>query len=137
MILGQGSEYQSLLALCQDLNLSEEYVTFPGFVENPFAYMAHASICVLSSAWEGFGNVLVESMGVGTPVVSTDCPSGPAEILEKGKYGALVPVGDPQSMANAILSTLNKPIQPSILQQRAEDFRLEKILNEYQKLLFD
>ena len=136
MILGQGSQLESLLALCEELGLSEEEVAFPGFVENPSSYMAQASVCVLSSAWEGFGNVLVESMGVGTPVVSTNCPSGPAEILENGKYGKLVPVGAWEVMANAILTTLNEPICSSILQQRAQSFRLEKILQEYRYHLF-
>ncbi|MEM8777524.1 MAG: glycosyltransferase [Cyanobacteria bacterium P01_G01_bin.49] len=137
MILGQGSQHKRLLDFCKDLSLSEDDVTFPGFVDNPFSYMSHAAVCVLSSAWEGFGNVLVESMGAGTPVVSTNCPSGPAEILENGKYGALVPVGDAECMAEAILKTLDNPIQSSILQRRAKDFRLEKILDEYQELLFD
>lgn len=136
MILGEGSQYEKLLSLCKELNLSEENITFPGFVNNPFSYMAKASICVLSSAWEGFGNVLVESMGVGTPVVSTDCLSGPAEILEDGKYGILVPVGDAQAMSDAILRTLKNPSPKSILQQRAKDFCLDTILNEYQQALF-
>ncbi len=136
MILGQGSQQQRLLALCKALNLSEAEVAFPGFVENPLAYMAQSSVCVLSSAWEGFGNVLVESMGAGTPVVSTDCPSGPAEILENGKYGRLVPVGAWEAMAHAVLDTLNKPICSSILRQRAQRFGLETILQEYQRCLF-
>ena len=137
MILGQGSQHQRLLAFCKERNLSETDVTFPGFVENPLAYMAHASVCVLSSAWEGFGNVLVESMGAGTPVVSTDCPSGPAEILENGKYGRLVPVGAWKEMSSAILDTLNEPPRSPELKQRAQHFRLEKILDEYQQQLFD
>lgn len=136
MILGQGSQQQRLLSLCQELNLGEAEVAFPGFVENPLAYMAQSSVCVLSSAWEGFGNVLVESMGAGTPVVSTDCPSGPAEILENGKYGRLVSVGAWEEMADAILSTLTKPICSSILRQRAQSFCLEEILHEYQRCLF-
>lgn len=136
MILGQGGQHGKLTALCRELELGEDDVTFPGFVENPFSYMAKASVCVLSSAWEGFGNVLVESMGVGIPVVSTDCPSGPSEILENGKYGQLAPVGDAQALAQAILSTLDNPISSSILQQRSKDFSLEKILDKYQNLLF-
>ncbi len=137
MIVGEGSQQKRLLALCKELHLSEAEVAFTGFVENPFAYMSQASVCVLSSAWEGFGNVLVEAMGVGTPVVSTNCPSGPAEILENGKYGRLVPVGEWGDMAIAILSTLSDPIRSSVLQQRAQSFSLEKILHEYQRHLFD
>lgn len=136
IILGQGSQRQPLIDLAQSLNLSDD-VSFPGFVGNPVAYMAQASVCVLSSAWEGFGNVLVESMGVGTAVVSTDCPSGPSEILEGGRYGRLVPVKNKQRLAEAIVETLKAPIQPSILQQRAEDFSLEKVLREYQKVLIN
>ncbi len=137
MIVGEGSQQKRLIALCKELNLSEAEVAFPGFVENPFAYMSQASVCVLSSAWEGFGNVLVEAMGAGTPVVATNCPSGPAEILENGKYGRLVPVGAWDDMASAILSTLSDPIRPLVLQQRAQNFCLEKILQKYQRHLFD
>ena len=135
MILGEGSQHTALIRLCKDLKLEDQDVTFPGFVENPFSYMAKASVCVLSSAWEGFGNVLVESMGAGTPVVSTDCPSGPSEVIENGKYGKLVPVGDAQKMAEEIITTLSQPFSPSKLKKRAEDFSLDKILDEYQKSL--
>jgi glycosyltransferase involved in cell wall biosynthesis len=75
----------------------------PGFVGNPFAYMARASVFALSSAWEGFGNVIAEALACGCPVVSTDCPSGPAEILEQGKYGPLAPVGDDVSLPTRYL----------------------------------
>lgn len=101
MILGEGPERTSLEALVRELGL-ENAVELPGFVTNPYAYMNAASFFVLSSRWEGFGNVLVEAMACDTPVVSTDCPSGPAEILEGGRWGALVPVGDTEAMAEAI-----------------------------------
>ncbi|MBD0363392.1 MAG: glycosyltransferase, partial [Coleofasciculus sp. C3-bin4] len=95
-----------LEALVRELSL-EENVALLGFVKNPSAYMAHSAVFVLSSAWEGFGNVIVEAIAVKTPVVSTDCQSGPAEILDNGKYGSLVPVGDTKAMAEAILSVLS------------------------------
>ena len=86
-----------MLTLARQLGVTDD-IALPGFVENPFAYMARASVFVLSSAWEGFGNVIAEALACGCPVVSTDCPSGPAEILEHGKYGPLVPVGDDVSL---------------------------------------
>lgn len=134
MILGEGEERSCLETLIQELGLAEE-VVFPGFVANPYAYMAQASICVLSSAWEGFGNVLAEAMAVGTPVVSTNCESGPREILENGQYGQLVAVGDTQHLAEAIVSTLEQPLDPEILRRRATEFSPERILAQYLQLL--
>jgi glycosyltransferase involved in cell wall biosynthesis len=89
-------------------------VALPGFVKNPYKYMKRAAVFVLSSRWEGFGMVLVEAMALGTPVVSTDCPSGPAEILKGGKWGRLVPVGNVDALAQAILRTLEAPISAGI-----------------------
>lgn len=107
MILGTGPNKSQLEALTDELGIGNDVVTLPGFVDNPYAYMARAKVFVLSSAWEGFGNVLVEAMAVGTPVISTDCPSGPSEILADGKYGYLTPVGDAQAIAEAILKVLS------------------------------
>jgi glycosyltransferase involved in cell wall biosynthesis len=135
LILGEGSQREQLIMLAQSLQLSDRDFALPGFVSNPFAYMKRASLLVMSSTWEGFGNVIVEAMGLGTPVVSTDCPSGPAEILDGGKYGQLVAVKDPQAMAQAIISTLQNPLAADILQQRAREFSLEKSLTEYRKIL--
>lgn len=134
MILGEGSERSHLESLVRELSLTED-VVFGGFVANPYAYMAEASVLVLSSAWEGFGNVLVEAMAAGTPVVSTDCESGPAEILENGQYGKLVAVGDSEGMAKAIADTLNESPDATFLQQRASEFSLKKALLEYEQLL--
>ncbi len=134
IILGEGEERGSLEKLVTKLGVSED-VSLPGFVENPFAYMANASIFVLSSRWEGFANVIVEAMACGAPVVATDCPSGPAEILENGKYGRLVPVGDPKTLAEAILQELNSPHDQNLLQQRANDFSIDKILPQYLEAL--
>jgi glycosyltransferase involved in cell wall biosynthesis len=107
VILGSsGPDEAKLKALILELDLEGE-VALVGYVSNPYAYMARSSVFVLSSAWEGFGNVLVEAMAVGTEIVSTDCPSGPAEILADGKYGALTPVGNSKAMAEAILKTLS------------------------------
>ena len=105
MILGTGPNKSQLEALTFELGIENE-VALPGFVDNPYAYMARANVFVLSSAWEGFGNVLVEALAVGTPVISTNC-SGPAEILDNGKYGFLTPVGDSNAIAEAILEVIS------------------------------
>lgn len=102
-----------------------------GFDDNPYRYMARASVFTLSSAYEGFGNVLVEAMACGCPVVSTDCPVGPVEILERGVYGPLVPVGDARALAGAIIAVLDTPPDRTLLQQRAAAFSLDKICKEY------
>jgi glycosyltransferase involved in cell wall biosynthesis len=134
IILGEGELRDPLQALASELGVAPE-VRFPGFVENPYAFMSRSRVFVLSSAWEGFGLVLVEAMACGTPVVSTDCPAGPAEILEGGKYGRLVPVGDAIALAEAILATLAGPIPADVLRRRADDFSLEKIGAEYLRVL--
>ncbi len=106
LILGQGSLRGALLRRVAELGLGED-VELAGFVANPYAYMARANVFVVSSAWEGFCAVLVEALALGTPVVSTDCHSGPAEILDGGRYGALVPVGRPPLLAQAIRRCLD------------------------------
>lgn len=134
MILGEGEERTCLETLVHELGLLKE-IALPGFVANPYSYMAQASVCVVSSAWEGFGNVLVEAMAVGTPVVSTDCKSGPAEILNNGQYGRLVAVGDVKGLAEAIINTLERPTDFEILRQRAAEFSLKRSLAGYQQVL--
>jgi glycosyltransferase involved in cell wall biosynthesis len=130
IIGGEGYERGALEQLIRDLQV-EDAVQLPGFADNPYAYMAKAGVFVLSSRYEGFGNVLVEAMATGTPVVSTDCPDGPAEILENGRYGQLVPVGDAAALAAAIAATLDHPIAPDVLQQKAQEYTAEKIAGEY------
>lgn len=106
-------------------------VEFTGFVPNPIAYMARASAFALSSAYEGFGNVLVEALAAGTPVVSTDCPSGPREILGDGEWGKLVPVGDDEAMAAAIADVLRDPPPAGRLRERARDFTLDPAVDRF------
>ena len=134
MILGEGKKRSELEALVRELGLTDS-VALPGFISNPYAYMARAAVFVLSSIWEGFGNVLVEAIAVGTPVVATDCKSGPAEILANGKYGKLVAVGDVAGMAEAIAQTLDCPPIPTELQRRADEFSTTKVLAEYRQIL--
>lgn len=109
VILGWGPDRPKLEALVQQLDLEQD-ISLLGYVENPYPYMAHASLFVLSSAWEGLPTVLIEAMAVGTPVVSTNCKSGAAEILANGKYGVLAPVGNSQALAEGILEALSNPV---------------------------
>ncbi len=131
VILGEGAEVVNLNILITELGLEED-VALLGFVDNPYAYMSKAAVFVLSSAWEGFGNVIVEALAVGTPVVSTNCASGPAEILANGKYGDLTPVGDAVAMAKAILNVLAgniKKVDSSWLEQFSLKTCAAKYLN--------
>jgi glycosyltransferase involved in cell wall biosynthesis len=136
VILGEGKEREraALEALVRELGVVTD-VDLPGFVDNPFAYMARAAVFVLSSAWEGFGNVLAEALACGCPVVSTDCPSGPAEILDGGAYGLLVPVGDDAVLAKAILSVLETPSDPDRLRARADLFSVDRVADQYLRVL--
>ena len=135
VIIGEGAEREPLLKLAAELGVGDR-VALPGFVANPRAQMARARLFVLSSDWEGFGNVLVEAMSVGTPVVATDCPSGPREILEDGALGWLVPPGDPPALALAISATLRSPlVSAEVLRRRAADFAPERIAEQYRTLL--
>jgi len=133
VILGEGEERAGLEAMVRDLAL-EDVVSLPGFAKNPYAYMSKAKMFVLSSVWEGFGNVLVEAIAVGTPVISTDCPSGPAEILEGGKWGRLVPVGDIEALACAMELTLDDPASPDV-GLRAQDFDADVAVESYLRIL--
>jgi glycosyltransferase involved in cell wall biosynthesis len=133
VIVGQGREQQNLNNLVDELGIEND-VAMLGFVENPYPYMAKAAVFVLSSAWEGFGNVIAEAIALGTPVVSTNCQSGPAEILDNGKYGSLVPVGDSKAMAEAILDVLSgnsKSVDADWLDQ----FTLETVSQQYLDVL--
>jgi glycosyltransferase involved in cell wall biosynthesis len=125
VILGEGEQRGELEALAQNLGIAAD-VALPGFVDNPFPYMARASLFVLSSRFEGLPGVLIQALACGCPAVSTDCPSGPAEILEGGRYGPLVPVGDAEGLARAMAETLAAPLSPDILRERAAFFSTER-----------
>ena len=135
MVIGEGDKRTELENLVYSLGLSNT-VSLPGFVVNPYSFMNHAAMFVLSSRWEGLPNALLEALALGVPVVATDCPSGPAEILENGQYGKLVPVDDYKILAKAILETLDNPIGREILQASTNNFSLDKILDRYLSLLF-
>ncbi|MGQ9483908.1 MAG: glycosyltransferase [Desulfosoma sp.] len=130
LILGQGHLKEKLMTLSRSLNTAP-WTDFPGFVENPYGYLAHAHLFVLSSLWEGSPNVLTEALAMGTPVVATDCPSGPREILQDGRYGCLVPCGDPHAMAQAMLEVLENPPPPSFLKEAVARYTLAASTHEH------
>jgi len=134
VILGEGSLRWDLTTLAQSLGIAAD-IDMPGYVSNPLAWMSRASVFVLSSSCEGLPGVLIEAMAAGCRVVSTDCPSGPAEILENGAYGRLVPVGDHVALAEAIATTLDAPHDPQGLMARAADFSVNRAVDEYLEVL--
>ena len=130
LILGEGEERRALEDMIRELGL-EDAVELAGFVSNTEPYYAHADLFVLSSDHEGFGNVIVEALAHGTPVVSTDCPSGPREILQDGNYGTLVPVGDVEVLARAMQDSLQATHDHAALKLRARDFAVDTIADQY------
>ncbi len=133
VIIGEGWQRAQLQQLADELQISE-HLQMPGFTANPFPYMRRAALLALSSRLEGFGNVLVEALACGTPVVATDCPHGPREILQGGRFGPLVPIGDHETLAAAIASTLTNPLPSRALKDRALDFSAEEISYRYRSL---
>lgn len=137
-VLGEGPEEDKLKQLALELDLIEN-VKFLGFKKNPYNYMKNADLFVLSSLWEGFGHVIVEAMACGTPVLATDCPYGPREILENGKFGWLVPNNDIGAMANQIeyLLSYNDEVvnMRGIINERVEMFESKRIVKKYESVL--
>jgi glycosyltransferase involved in cell wall biosynthesis len=133
ILLGEGEERSHLQDLCRELGIAD-HVDLHGFVDNPIKYMARSDVFVLSSAWEGFGIVVVEALASGAPVVSTCGDEGPGEILRDGRYGRLVSTGDDKALAEAILKTLNHSDQPATEEERirrARDFSVEAAVEKY------
>jgi glycosyltransferase involved in cell wall biosynthesis len=135
IILGDGEERAELEQLVSELGISDK-VSLPGFSNIPLSYMEAASVFVLSSFQEGFGNAIVEAMACGTPIVSTDSP-GPREILEGGRLGPLVQVGNAEALAAAVEQQLDGPTPANLLQARAREFSLETSADAYLKLAHD
>jgi glycosyltransferase involved in cell wall biosynthesis len=130
IILGRGKLRDELRRLATELGVGND-VDFPGFVPDPQRYMAHARVFAFTSRWEGLGFVLIEALAVGTPVVSTDCPSGPREILDEGAYGPLIAVGDEQGLAEALTRTLDHPLPKEVLRRAARPYEIESSTDAY------
>lgn len=134
LILGEGELRGGLESQARSLGIDRS-VKFLGNVDNPLPLMRAADAFVLSSRWEGLPTVLIESLAVGTPAVSTDCPTGPAEILDRGRFGRLVKIGDDAAMAEAILATLSAPSSPESLIERSRLYGVERAVRSYLQLL--
>lgn len=135
LILGEGPERLALEALVRELGLEQD-VSLPGFVANPYPYMTRASLFVLSSRWEGLPGVLIEAMYCGVPLIATNCPSGPQEILKDGQYGQLVPVGETAALARAIEMALTAKV-PRPPRESWLPFELKTIVKQYLKILVE
>ena len=135
VILGDGPERKSLNNLVEQIQASA-YVAFFGHVSNPYKYMSKCDVFALSSRWEGLPNVLIEALACGCKIVSTNCPSGPYEILSAGRYGLLVEVGDEKQFAKKIIQALDTRADGQALQARANEYELSKISDQYQEVLF-
>ncbi|WPL18868.1 N-acetylgalactosamine-N,N'-diacetylbacillosaminyl-diphospho-undecaprenol 4-alpha-N-acetylgalactosaminyltransferase [Thiorhodovibrio winogradskyi] len=134
VILGRGRQHAALLKLAEELGVRAR-VDLPGFVANPYPFMQRADLFALTSRWEGLGIVLVEALACGTPAVSTDCPSGPREILGPCCPDQLVPVGDDRALAEVIGRTLADPPQPARLIERANAFSVAESAAVYLEAL--
>ena len=130
IILGQGELEKELKDFAYHLGIGE-YVDFYGFTSNPYSFFKNADCFVLSSSWEGLPTVLIEALACGCPVVSTDCVSGPKEILDSGKYGKLVPEDNAMALSNAISQTLDESIDKNILMERSSFFTVERAVQNY------
>ncbi len=130
IILGEGKQRSELESLATELGVAED-VDLPGFKSNPYDFMAHASLFAFTSLWEGLGFVLIEALAMGTPVVSVDCPSGPSEILQNGKYGRLVKVKDDEALSQVMMETLDNPLPKDLLQEAARPYSVSAATTAY------
>lgn len=139
-IVGRGPKEEELKKSARDLGIKNK-VEFLGFKKNPYKYMKNSDVFILSSLWEGFSHVIVEAMAVGTPVISTDCNSGPAEIIKENEYGILVPVRNHKVMAEKILEILrNEQLQKNYKKKgeiRSNEFKADKIVKEYDRIFLE
>lgn len=134
IIVGEGTERPRLEMLAQKLGITD-CVLMPGFQANPYQWLARTDLFVLSSLWEGSPNVLTEALALGIPSVATRCPSGPDEILQNGRFGPLVPAGDADTMAEAMLQTLTAPLSADFLQSAVSEYQSQTSARHYLKAL--
>jgi glycosyltransferase involved in cell wall biosynthesis len=134
VILGEGKERKNLVSLASYLGIQTD-AELAGHVSNPFSFMKRAALFVLSSAWEGSPNVLIQAMALGTPVVAADCWSGPREILQDGCLGPLVPVGDPDALAGAMAQTLDHPPLGQTLREAVVSYRADRCVKDYLQVM--
>lgn len=134
IILGEGSGRAELTALSRQLGL-QDAIDLPGWVDDASAFLSHADLYVLSSQWEGLGNGLIEALACGCPIVAYDCAHGPREILDNGRYGDLVSVGDVSALTDAMEVRLDKPKNRDVLRLRAMDFAIERGVAHYLDLV--
>ena len=133
ILLGEGELKESLRRQCKDLEIAE-WVDFHGYVKNPYCFMKACDAVVISSLYEGLPTVLIEALACGCRIVSVDCPSGPDEILEHGKYGILVETENAEALKEGILMGLKQQPDVDALEERAEDFSVEKAVKKYEQL---
>lgn len=134
ILIGEGKDRGSLQELAETLGVAAD-VELIGFRQNPYPLVARASLFVLSSLWEGSPNVLTEALALGRPVVATDCPSGPREVLAGGQFGPLVPVGDVAALAQAMRATLEKPLDATTLQSAVTEYTVARSSRRYMDAL--
>lgn len=134
ILVGQGEREAEIASLAEDHGISE-HVEIVNWVDNVYAYMGHADVFVLTSKWEGLPTVLIEALACGCPVVSTDCPSGPREILGDSEYGTLVESYDPDRVTDGIRQQLDDPVPETKLRDRGTDFTVDQCIEQYDKLI--
>lgn len=134
IVLGEGGQRAMLEQEARRLGVSG-VVAMPGFQPSPYPWLARADLFVLSSRWEGSPNALTEALALGIPAVSTDCPSGPRELLAGGQFGPLTPVGDPVALAEAMAAVLRAPIPAEQLRRAVAEYRAERCAGRYLELL--
>ena len=128
--MGDGPLKNELIKFAEDLML-KDHITFHGFQKNLKNFYLNSDLFILSSIYEGFGNVLVEAMSYGMQIISTDCPSGPSEILDNGKFGILVPISDTKAITTAIKKIIYNKFDDKLLISRAKDFEITNISKQY------
>lgn len=136
ILVGEGKERIALEDFVESNGLSQQ-VTFVGYTSDPFAWLMRAQLAVCSSIYEGLCNAIIEALGCGTPVVSTDCPFGPGEILQNGRYGTLVPLGDAAALASAIDAALDRPVDRADLIGRALNYTADRAADNFLEIVGD